>query len=126
VDLSSSSSSDRAPKWWRLGRRPDYRFSLANERTFLAWIRTALALIAGAIGIDQFAGHLGTAVVRTGFAVALLAVGGLLAATAHHRWRSVETAMRLDTDLPQTGLMPALAVVATLLAVTLAIVVVAD
>jgi putative membrane protein len=28
---------------------PDYRFSLANERTFLAWIRTALALVAGGV-----------------------------------------------------------------------------
>lgn len=33
------------PKWRREGRDPDYRFSLANERTFLAWIRTALALL---------------------------------------------------------------------------------
>ena len=32
---------------------PDYRFSLANETTFLAWIRTSLALIVGALGIDQ-------------------------------------------------------------------------
>ncbi len=28
----------------RLGEAPDYRFSLANERTFLAWIRTASGL----------------------------------------------------------------------------------
>jgi putative membrane protein len=124
--MTTSRSPGGGSPWWQLGRRPDYRFSLANERTFLAWIRTALALIAGAIGIDQFAGHLGSAVVRTAFAVALLGVGGLLAATAHRRWRSVETAMRLETDLPPTGLMPALAVVATLLALALAIVVVVD
>ncbi|EDX36625.1 MULTISPECIES: YidH family protein [Shigella] len=30
----------------RLGEAPDYRFSLANERTFLAWIRTALGFLA--------------------------------------------------------------------------------
>jgi hypothetical protein len=29
----------------RLGEAPDYRFSLANERTFLAWIRTALGFL---------------------------------------------------------------------------------
>ncbi len=37
-----------------IGRTPDYRFSLANERTFLAWIRTGLALIAGGLGCAQF------------------------------------------------------------------------
>ncbi|WP_163540613.1 YidH family protein, partial [Klebsiella pneumoniae] len=40
-------------KWKNIGKTPDYRFSLANERTFLAWIRTALALLAGAIAIEQ-------------------------------------------------------------------------
>lgn len=30
---------------------PDYRFTLANERTFLAWIRTALALLAGGVAV---------------------------------------------------------------------------
>ena len=33
------------------GSPPDYRFSLANERTFLAWIRTGLALIGGGLGV---------------------------------------------------------------------------
>ncbi|MGL5738334.1 MAG: YidH family protein, partial [Plesiomonas shigelloides] len=36
----------------KIGKDPDYRFSLANERTFLAWIRTALAFLATAVGID--------------------------------------------------------------------------
>ncbi len=36
------------------GETPDYRFSLANERTFLAWLRTALALIGGGFAVDQF------------------------------------------------------------------------
>lgn len=35
------------------GTEPDYRFTLANERTFLAWIRTALALIAGGVAVAQ-------------------------------------------------------------------------
>ncbi len=34
----------------RIGEAPDYRFSLANERTFLAWIRTALGFLAAGAG----------------------------------------------------------------------------
>ena len=40
------------------GNEPDVRFSLANERTFLAWIRTALALLAGGIAVEAFTGDL--------------------------------------------------------------------
>jgi len=39
----------------RVGEAPDYRFSLANERTYLAWIRTALGFLAAGVGLDQLA-----------------------------------------------------------------------
>lgn len=35
----------------QVGHDPDYRFSLANERTFLAWLRTALALLGGGVAL---------------------------------------------------------------------------
>ena len=73
---------------------PDYRFTLANERTFLAWIRTALALIAGGIAVVQFAPAFGIPGVRHGLSVALTAAGGLLAALAVRRWQRVQSAMR--------------------------------
>ena len=42
---------------WRVaaddGDEPDYRFTLANERTFLAWVRTALGLLAGGVAVRQ-------------------------------------------------------------------------
>jgi putative membrane protein len=41
------------PAWRHEGTEPDYRFTLANERTFLAWIRTALALLAGGVLLHQ-------------------------------------------------------------------------
>ena len=48
----------REPSWRLEGSEPDYRFSLSNERTFLAWIRTALAVLAGGLLLEQFATRL--------------------------------------------------------------------
>ncbi|MDH3293952.1 MAG: DUF202 domain-containing protein [Acidimicrobiia bacterium] len=84
-----------------VGDDPDYRFSLANERTFLAWIRTALALAAGGLGalaiLDDFVGEqiLG---------LGLLALSFLTAATAYRRWVMTERAMRLNQPLPPSRL----------------------
>lgn len=101
-----SSGHDHSP---RSGdeTEPDYRFTLANERTFLAWIRTALALIAGGIAVVQFVPSFGIPGVRHGLSVVLTAGGGLLAALAVRRWQRVQTAMRRDEDLPPT-LVPVL------------------
>lgn len=107
-------------RWWQTGTRPDYRFSLANERTFLAWIRTALALIAGAVGIDQFASHLGSPLTRLSLALVLFCAGGALAASAYTRWARAERAMRHEADLPRSLLLPALATLTALLATALA------
>ena len=54
----------REPAWRKTGNTPDYRFTLANERTFLAWVRTSLALIAGALAIDQLFPDIAPALVR--------------------------------------------------------------
>lgn len=64
-------------KWKNIGKTPDYRFSLANERTFLAWIRTALALLAGAIAIEQLLHEAAAPWLRTLLAVFLASAGGL-------------------------------------------------
>ncbi|MER5729984.1 DUF202 domain-containing protein [Streptomyces sp. NPDC002138] len=81
------------------GATPDYRFSLANERTFLAWIRTALALVGGGFAVDQFLPDLRWAV-RVGMALALLAVGAACALRAVNHWVRCERAMRRGEDLP--------------------------
>lgn len=109
----------RHPAWLREGRRPDYRFSLANERTFLAWIRTSLALIAGAIGLDQFATHLGGPLLRDMLVVALLVAGAALGGAAYHRWASLEQAMRAETDLPPPRLFLVLAIFVAVLVAAL-------
>lgn len=86
-------------KWNMKGKAPDYRFSLANERTFLAWIRTSLGFLAAAIGLDQLAPDLATPIVREITSVVLCVFAGILALYAYLRWVSNEKAMRLNTDL---------------------------
>ncbi|KAF4409222.1 MULTISPECIES: YidH family protein [Streptomyces] len=90
------------------GDTPDYRFSLANERTFLAWLRTALALVGGGFAVAQFLPDLHGAV-RTGLAVALLVGGALCAGRAVNHWVRCERAMRRGEDLPATRFPTALA-----------------
>jgi len=67
------------------GVHPDPRFSFANERTFLAWIRTSLALVAAGIGVDAFATDLAEWG-RQALSALLVVMGGLLAASAFRRW----------------------------------------
>ena len=85
----------------------DYRFTLANERTFLAWIRTALALIAGGVAVVQLVPALTIPGVRHGLGMVLTASGGVLAVLAVLRWRAVQTAMHEGGELPRSR-MPAL------------------
>jgi putative membrane protein len=80
-----------------VGTTPDYRFSLSNERTFLAWLRTGLALVGGGLAVDQF---LGGSRLRVVIAVALLGLGFAVAVRAIDRWARTERAMRLGEDLP--------------------------
>jgi putative membrane protein len=82
------------PRWMREGQEPDYRFSLANERTFLAWIRTALALLAGGLVLDQFATRLRPHSLVVAIAVGLTVLSMLLCGMAYLRWRDNEIAMR--------------------------------
>jgi putative membrane protein len=86
----------------RVGTTPDYRFSLANERTFLAWVRTGLALIAGGLATAQFLPELRIPYLREVLAISLLALGGAVALRALHHWVRCERAMRLGEDLPQS------------------------
>jgi putative membrane protein len=92
------------------GETPDYRFSLANERTFLAWIRTALALVAGGLACAQFLRPLPIAHLREAIAVALLILGALVALRAVDRWSKTERAMRLQQDLPPSRFPAVLAI----------------
>lgn len=84
---------------------PDYRFTLANERTFLAWIRTALALLAGSVAIVQLVPDFGIPEGRQLLAALLAIISVGVVAGSALRWRSSQQAMRRDAPLPST-LMP--------------------
>ena len=110
----------RTPSWRRGGREPDFRFSLANERTFLAWIRTALSLLAGGVLLEQFATRLEPRVVIVGLALGLAVLSSVLCAIAYVRWKANEIAMRHDQPLPATIAVPLLALSAAIVAVVIA------
>lgn len=105
------------------GRDPDPRFTLANERTFLAWIRTSLALIAAGIGLDTFADDSLPPLLRTMLAAALILFGALLAGLAFRRWLSAERAIRRGTQLPLSATAPLLALGTSAIAMSLVVVV---
>jgi putative membrane protein len=91
------------------GEEPDPRFTLANERTFLAWIRTALALLAGGIAVEAFTFDLFRPGIRTSLAVLLLVLAIIVACASAFRWLGIERAMRHKTPLPLPALVPVLA-----------------
>lgn len=104
----------------REGSDPDYRFTLANERTFLAWVRTALALAAGGLGaaslLDDFSGGelLG---------IGLLVLSFVTSSASYRRWALSETAMRHDRPLPPSRLPLILAIGVAVIVVAAAILV---
>ena len=97
---------------------PDYRFTLANERTLLAWLRTGLALVAGGVAVAQFAPDLGVRWGSAAVAVALVLTGLGAAVGGYVRWRRNERAIAADRPLEPGRVLPALvAAVAAVLVV---------
>ena len=107
-----------------VGRTPDYRFSLANERTFLAWIRTGLALIAGGLACAQFLQPMRIHHLREIIAITLLVLGAVVALRAVDHWARTERAMRLSEELPGSRFPAVLAVAIALGALLLIVAVI--
>ncbi|MEJ6550307.1 DUF202 domain-containing protein [Corynebacterium sp. USCH3] len=105
------------------GDEPDPRFTLANERTFLAWMRTALAFIAGGVALEALPMDTVPVELRNAGALVALCLGILLAAGAAFRWLRVERAMREQRPLPAPAIVPVLSVGALLVAVVLLVLV---
>lgn len=97
------------PAWRREGSEPDYRFSLANERTFLAWIRTALAVLAAAMLLEQLTKiEPRSAVVTVSLVMCVFAAA--LGMLAYSKWQANEQAMRHGKALPHSRAIGLLAV----------------
>ena len=84
--------------------RVDARFSLANERTFLAWNRTALALVAGGLAVSQLLPDTDLPGARRILGLPLIVLGAAIAWFSYGRWQAVERAIEADEPLPPTWL----------------------
>lgn len=115
---SATTTRKKFPRALNVGEDPDPRFTLANERTFLAWIRTSLALLAGGIAVEAFTQEIFDDTARKVLGTLLLVLGGVLAASAAGRWLRVEVAMRQKRSLPIPIWVPLIALVCALAAVT--------
>ena len=98
---------------YRHGTEPDARFSLANERTFLAWIRTSLALLAGGVALEALSLGMHPSL-RLGASSVLILSGIATAVHAWAVWKRHERALRLNTPLPSPAMaLPIMIAVAT-------------
>lgn len=88
---------------YRHGTEPDARFTLANERTFLAWIRTALALLAGGVALELLGLELHPGL-RLAASLVLVMAGIVTPVLAWFGWGKAERAMRLAQPLPSSPL----------------------
>lgn len=105
------------------GEDPDPRFTLSNERTFLAWTRTALALIAAGVALEAFdlpaLGVSGRRVITT----VLLLLGAALSVGAFRRWLITERAMRNRVSIPTPVLVPVLSIGIAVVAIAIMVLV---
>ncbi|WP_366518617.1 DUF202 domain-containing protein [Herbiconiux sp.] len=112
---------DRRPRSvYGVGSDPDVRFSLANERTALAWVRTGLALVAGGVALTTLAALADLPWVIDAVALVACLAGGLLAASALFSWRRAERALREGRSLPAPAALPWLVGGVVVLALVLA------
>jgi putative membrane protein len=105
------------------GTEPDARFTLANERTFLAWNRTALALVVAGLGVVQLLPPFpGVPWGRHVLGVPLIVLGATVSVTAYREWRRNQAALRRGEPLPRSVLPLVLAATIAGMAVLSAVV----
>src|ERR1700678_1515699 len=106
------------------GTEPDPRWTFANERTFLAWSRTALALVVAGLGVVQLLPPFpGVPWGRHVLGMPLIVFGAIVAVTAYREWTSSQRAMRRGEPLPRSVMPRLLSVIVAVMAVVSAVVV---
>ena len=115
----------KRPPAREVGEEIDARFSFANERTFLAWIRTSLALVATGLAVVQFL-KLGLSGARLIIAIPLIVLGAATAFLSLRRWDESERAMRLGQPLPRSRAQAVVAIGIGVIAVLAGILVIVD
>jgi putative membrane protein len=96
---------------------PDVRFSYANERTFLAWIRTSLGLVTAGLAITQLLPPFDFPGGRRLIGLPLIALGVVVSLFSFRNWQDNEQAMRAGRALPKSTLPRVAAVVVSIVAV---------
>jgi putative membrane protein len=128
TDTPSPGSADEgtgpSPGSAEEGTEPDPRYTFANERTFLAWSRTALALVVAGLGVVQLLPPFpGVPWGRHVLGVPLIAFGAIVAVTAYREWVRSQRAMRLNLPLPRSVMPQLLTTIVATMAVVSAVVV---
>lgn len=118
-DSSEAHRDRRWPRWvYGVGSEPDARFTFANERTFLAWIRTGLGFVAAGMAVAALAAYAGFDSLRiTLISLLLVGAGVLTGVIAFVRWMFQERAMRLNRPLTSSATLPLFTVLLTVVAV---------
>lgn len=93
---------------------PDIRFTLANERTFLAWVRTAIGLVAAGVAVFHL---LDDSPSTTALALVLLAAGALAGGAGYSHFRRADRAIRRGETLPTNMVTATVMTAAVLIAV---------
>jgi putative membrane protein len=122
--MTSAGAGHESPHDRPAETEPDPRFTLANERTFLAWSRTALALVAAGLGIVQLLPPFhGVPFGRHVLGIPLIVLGAVVAVVAYYEMNGNQAALRRSEPLPKSVLPRLLAAAIGGVAVLAAIVV---
>ncbi len=98
-----------------------YPSVLANERTFLAWIRTSLGLIAGGVALDQFVASEKGSVVVGVIAFIVITLGAVVAAIGVIEWKRTNAAMDGGVPIPRSRVTPLLGIAVMIVAVAIGV-----
>jgi putative membrane protein len=91
--------------------------TLAAERTYLAYLRTGLALLAAGVAVATALPGAGSPELRTGLGSVLVLLGLAVTLGAHGRFRQVDRALRAGRPLPRTRITLLLTTVLAVVAV---------